>query len=182
MVLLLGNPINGRMARNDCFDLLQEFHIRIRAALLPFSKGIEALETSGKWDNGHHAVIQCFKTFHETEVALHTRNEEIAFYPMMGRRRCEVHAAEGIHTPVECMLREHTDIFAHVHALGLLADILQLQPANTNVLENLIGEGRAILTVLPLHMQKEEQFLFPRARELLPPSDIDAATELIRSL
>jgi hypothetical protein len=80
------------------------------------------------------------------------------------------------------MLREHVDIFAHIHAMGLLADILQLQPANTVALENMIGEGRAILTILPLHMQKEEQFLFPKAREILPRFEIEAATELMDSL
>lgn len=170
------------MSTHDCFDVLQDFHSKIRAALVPVGLCIEALETTGKWGLEHYAALQKFKAFHETEVATHTRDEEIAFYPILGHHWREIHSAETIHTPTECMLREHTDIFAHVHALGLMADILQVQPANTVALENLIGEGRAILTILPLHMQKEEQFLFPKAREILPQKEIDAATELIRTL
>jgi hemerythrin-like domain-containing protein len=137
---------------------------------------------TGKWDSNHHTVIQKFKTFHETDAAMHTRDEEIAFYPILGQRWREIHSAETIHTPTECMLREHVDLFAHVHAMGVLADILQMQPANSVALENLIGEAQAILTILPLHMQKEEQFLFPKAREILPQREIDAATKLILSL
>lgn len=170
------------MIKKDCFDLLQDFHTQIREALIPFAQTIEALDARGKWAKDHYTTIHKFKTFHETNVATHTRDEEIAFYPILGHRWREIHSAETIHTPTECMLREHMDIFAHIHAIGMLADILQLQPANAVALENLIGEGRAILTVLPLHMQKEEQFLFPKAREILPQSEIDAATELIRTL
>lgn len=162
------------MTTNDCFDMLQDFHVKIRAALVPLTDSIETLESTGKWDRIHYTVIQKFKSFHDGEVATHTRDEEIAFYPLL--------VQQNIHTPTECMLREHMDIFAHIHALDLLADILQMQPANTVALENLIGEGRAILTILPLHMQKEEQFLFPKAREILPQKEIDAATELIRTL
>lgn len=172
----------GPMIKKDCFDLLQDFHTQIREALVPFAQTIEALDVAGKWTKEHYTTIHKFKTFHETSVATHTRDEEIAFYPILGQRWREIHSGETIHTPTECMLREHMDIFAHIHAIGMLADILQLQPANAVALENLIGEGRAILTILPLHMQKEEQFLFPKAREILPQSEIDAATELIRTL
>jgi iron-sulfur cluster repair protein YtfE (RIC family) len=170
------------MCAQDCFDMLQEFHDKIRTALIPMAQCIETLESTGKWGREHYTILQKFKTFHETDVATHTRDEEIAFYPILGQRWREIHSAETIHTPTECMLREHTDIFAHVHAFGVLVDILQMQPANSVALETLIGECRAILTILPLHMQKEEQFLFPKAREILPQSEIDAATQLICSL
>lgn len=174
--------ITRYMINKDCFDLLQDFHSQIRTALIPFAQAIETLEATEKWEKEHYATIQKFKTFHETEVATHTRDEEIAFYPILGHHWRAIHSAETIHTPTECMLREHMDIFAHIHAIGLLADILQMQPANNVALENLIGEGQAILTILPLHMQKEEQFLFPKAREILPQSEIDAATQLIHTL
>lgn len=173
---------NPFMISKDCFDLLQDFHSQIRTALIPFSQVIETLEATGKWNKDHYATIQKFKTFHETEVATHTRDEEIAFYPILGQRWRETHPQETIHSPTEYMLREHTDIAAHIHAVGLLADILQVQPANIVALENLVGEGQAVLTILPLHMQKEEQFLFPKAREILPQSEIDSATQLINSL
>lgn len=162
------------MTTNDCFDMLQDFHGKIRSALVPLTDSIEALESTGKWGHEHYLVIQKFKSFHDSEVSTHTRDEEIAFYPLL--------VQQNIHTPTECMLREHMDIFAHIHAIGMLADILQVQPANIVALEALIGEGRAVLTILPLHMQKEEQFLFPKAREILPQKEIDAATELIRTL
>lgn len=162
------------MTTNDCFDMLQDFHGKIRSALVPLTDSIEVLESTGKWCREHYLVIQKFKSFHDSEVSTHTRDEEIAFYPLL--------VQQNIHTPTECMLREHMDIFAHIHAIGMLADILQVQPANIIALEALIGEGRAVLTILPLHMQKEEQFLFPKAREILSQKEIDAATELIRTL
>ncbi len=170
------------MTKKDCFDLLEAFHARILTTLVPFAKDIEAMEAGGKWEGGYYSRIQLFKTFLETEVAAHTLDEEIAFYPILVRCWREAHSADAIHNPIGCMLREHMDVFAHTHTIGVLADILQAQPANTVALENLIGEAHAILTVLPLHIQKEEQFLFSRAREILPQCEIDAATELMCSL
>lgn len=170
------------MTKGDCFDILQDFHTQVRSALRPFAQAIDELESSGKWCSEIYSTLQHFKTFHERKASAHTRDEEIAFYPILGQRWRESRPLETIHSPAEYMLREHSDINAHIHSIGVLADILQQQPANDVVVETLVGEARAILTILPMHMQKEEQFLFPQARELLPQEDIQKATILIQSL
>lgn len=170
------------MSNADCFDLLQTFHSEVYDALIPVTQAIATLESSGNWNAEIYSTLKNFKTFHECDVAAHTRDEEIAFYPILGQRWREKNPLETIHSPAEYMLREHSDIAAHIHAIGVLSDILQQQPKNTVAIESLIGEGRAILTILPMHMQKEEQFLFPQARKLLPQEDIRIATTLIQKL
>ncbi|PIR21393.1 MAG: hypothetical protein COV45_01210 [Deltaproteobacteria bacterium CG11_big_fil_rev_8_21_14_0_20_47_16] len=166
----------------DCFDILEGFHHEIRDALVPFSQAISTLQHSRKWQPLIYTVIQNFKSFHEAEVAAHTRDEEIAFYPIIGVRWRESKTFDTIHAPTEYMLREHTDIASHIHAIGLLSEMLQQQPANKLALEALLGEAQAVLMILPLHMQKEEQFLFPQARKLLPKEDVETATTLIQQL
>ncbi len=162
--------------------MLKAFHCKIYEALIPLAQAMDALESNNKWSSEIYSTLQQFKRFHETEVSTHIRDEEIAFYPVLGQRWRENHPLETIHSPAEYMLREHSDIAAHIHTMGVLSDLLQQQPENTVAIENIIGEGRAVLSIFPMHIQKEEQFLFPQARKLLPQDDIRIATALIQKL
>lgn len=172
----------GPMANVDCFDLLMAFHCKIYEALVPLAQAIDTLEAGGQWTPSLHARIHEFKRFHEIDVTAHTRDEEIAFYPIVNQHWRESHPRETIYSPTMCMLQEHADIAGRIHAMAVLADLLQQQPDNALAIENLVGEGRAILAIFPMHIQKEEQYLFAQARKFLPPDDIALATQLIQKL
>lgn len=170
------------MGHIDCFDILAEFHCKIYEALVPLAQAIDTLDATGRWGPELHGAICRFKHFYEEDVAGHIRDEEIAFYPIINQRWRENNPRETIYSPTMCMLQEHADIAGRIHAMGVLADLLQQQPDNALAIENLVGEGRAVLAIFPMHIQKEEQYLFAQARKFLPPDDIALATQLIQKL
>jgi hemerythrin-like domain-containing protein len=126
-----------------------------------------------------------------TRLLLHARKEDEALFPAIERA---LGAPGG---PTTVMREEHREI--HAHAQRFRDTLHELNEIEHPAIEaggerlralahggggaaELAGTAEAIVTLLDLHFGKEEQILFPMAREVLSRAEIDAVADRMAAI
>jgi regulator of cell morphogenesis and NO signaling len=163
------------MRENPIDQLLQE-HIVIMEQIASLRRAVDVLTTEG--DKGLAEALPIFNQIGQmmaTRLDLHRRKEDDVFFPA-------VETAIGTLDSIEVMRQEHRDI----HAQGVLlretlrelneeqhpaieaeAERLRSLVVKGDDVESLLKTGEEIVYLLDIHFKKEEEILFPMARELL---------------
>lgn len=169
------------MKQNPIEHLLEE-HKVIMAQVADLREAVEALEARGE-----EALPETLPVFTRigqmmaTQLDLHRRKEDDVFFPAM-------EAIIGREGPTEVMRQEHKDI----HAQGVLLretlhELNEVQhpaiEAGGAQLRELAAQGgsaqalqstsQEIIHLLDIHFGKEEEILFPMARQMLEPEMLE---------
>ena len=154
---------------HDAFAILHDCHEHILERLARLETLGRELATAGEITERHMAVFGDVLTFLDTAVAMHSADEEQTLFP---RLRAALGAAAG-HTPMDCMQKEHVD---HQAQLAMLKRAVVKREAKAASREAL-----AIVAAYSEHIGKEEEVLFPWAKETLTnPVLVDAMTQEMR--
>jgi hemerythrin-like domain-containing protein len=119
--------------------------------------------------DGDREAAQSLLSFFEFDLQLHRRKEEEVLFPALGEHI-------GIDSgPVACMLEEHA------REKTLVRDLrASLEQAGGGA--NLRRAVGAFVSHLRLHIQKENEVLFPMAENLLPPEQKEIVFDGMRRI
>ncbi len=163
-------------------DLLLQEHRAIMFEVAELRAAIESL--AGRGENALTDSLPAFKRFDHvmtSQVDLHRRKEDEVLFPAIEQILGEMSSPTGP------MRQEHRDI--HDQGKLLRETLRELNEeqhpaieAGADNLRNLVNAGGSvaamvstgheIIHLLDLHFSKEEQVLFPMARELLAPETL----------
>jgi len=143
-------------------------------------KQLDALEKTGtELENGANPEskekeLKEFLEFTDTSLALHTRDEEQALFPLLEPKICG-HAcgAHGAITPVEVMMANHKDVhaaFAVIRELMKLSKEGNLEPKEAST--EIASQIRFIVDTMRDHIWKEDNVLYRIAKEELSKEDL----------
>jgi len=138
---------------------------------------------------GVRPVLQATVRMIETELLAHARREDEALFPAIERALSE-------ESMTGAMRQEHRDIHAeaerfratlrHLNEVehpAIVAGGTRLSDlAATRDAEVLRATGAELIRLLDEHFQKEEEILFPMAREVLEPSQLEAVSRAMDAL
>ena len=102
------------------------------------------------------ALVNTLLRFHDDVLEIHTRQEEEALFPRIERE---------LDGPVACMLEEHRQ--ANALLAQLMDDARALMAGEAVFGERAVPRVRALAQVFRQHIQKEDQVLYPMARNVL---------------
>jgi iron-sulfur cluster repair protein YtfE (RIC family) len=161
-------PDSKCCAHHDAFAILHDCHEHILERLARLEGLGHELQDADVLEERHMAVVGDVLSFLHTAIPIHSADEERTLFP-----RLRVAQPMLGHTPMDCLEREHVDHAAQLAALERA--IVKRDPA---------AIARAALAVVGSyreHIAKEEEVLFPWARELLgDPALVQAMTREMR--
>lgn len=155
-------------AHHDAFAILHDCHEHILERLARLEGLGHELQRADALEERHLAVLGDVLSFLHTAIPMHSADEERTLFPRL-------RAAQPTlgRTPMDCLEREHVDHGAQLAALERA--VVQRNPS---------AIARAALAVVGSyreHIGKEEEILFPWARELLiDPALVQAMTREMR--
>ncbi len=157
-------------AHAGAFEILERCHEHITQRLEVLEEVARSLRDAQKFRDEHLAVLGDIISFLDTAVPLHTADEEQTLFPML---RKHPQFAEATTTPMDCMEsdhRRHMDTRRTLDTAIVKRDV----QATVRCAMNIAASYRE-------HMQKENEVLFPVARQLLTdPAVIAWMTEEMR--
>jgi hemerythrin-like domain-containing protein len=113
-----------------------------------------------------------FSAFFEREVeGFHGRKEETALFPALARYL----PSPG---PVEVMVTDHRQMRSKEQEMKRGATRLESDPGSTEARGGMVRSGTDLISLLLHHIQKEDNVLFPTARNVLLPREMEAVAEL----
>jgi len=140
---------------HDAFGILHDCHEHILERLTRLETLGRELARATELKEAHLAVLGDVLTFLDTAVPMHSADEEQTLFPRL--REATGHLAG--HTPMDCMEQEHVQ---HQALLAALKRAVVKRDAAATAQSAL-----AIVNEYREHIGKEEQVLFPWARETL---------------
>ena len=157
----------GTCAQKNGFDILAHCHEHILGKLAVLEETARALRHESAFSDALLASFCDVLVFLDTALSLHTADEEQSLFPRL--RRCQPFMGNEGDTPMDCMESEHKQ---HQRMLAVLKRAIMqrevLPVANASVA--LVNEYRT-------HIGKENEILFPWAKELLAdPADVAEMT------
>jgi len=148
--------ITGCCGSKGAFEILSDCHKHILERLALLDVVGQDLQRTPEFDEHRLAVLCDVLTFIDTAVPMHSADEEETLFP---RLRKAMDAPAGSHTPMDCMEEEHV---AHRNLLaGLKRAVMQRDAAAAGRL------ARSIVMEYRSHIGREEEILYPWARETL---------------
>jgi len=178
------------MTKDPIEHLLQE-HVLIMEQIASLRRAVTALST-----NGDMALAETLPVFNQigqmmaTQLDLHRRKEDEVFFPA-------IEAVIGTPGATGVMRQEHRDI----HAQGVLLretlrELNEVQhpaiEAEAEKLRSLVSDGGSadslrktgeeIIYLLDIHFGKEEEILFPMARDLLDTDSLGRIAEQFEAM
>jgi iron-sulfur cluster repair protein YtfE (RIC family) len=162
-------PMTRCCGHHDAFAILHDCHEHILERLARLEMLAKELSRATALEERHLAVLGDVLTFLDTAVAVHSADEEQSLFP----RLRQAMGASGGHTPMDCMESEHVQHQALMAALKRA--VVRREPAAVaRAALAIVGEYRS-------HIGKEEEVLFPWARQLLArPGLVEAMTREMR--
>ncbi|HLF06230.1 MAG TPA: hemerythrin domain-containing protein [Thermoplasmata archaeon] len=117
-----------------------------------------------------------FSAFFEREVeGFHGRKEETALFPALARYL----PSPG---PVEVMVADHRQMRSNEQEMKRGATRLESDPGSIEALGGMVCSGTDLISLLLHHIQKEDNVLFPTARNVLLPREMEEVAEACRSI
>lgn len=164
-------PDTTTCATRGAFDILAHCHEHISERLADLAALAEGLERDRRLDEPRLAVLAGCLAFLDTVIPIHSADEEQTLFPRL-RALPEFQGAHG-HTPMDCMEREHVD---HRALMAALKRDVMLGRA-----EAVARSARAIVASYREHIARENEVLFPWAREqLADPAVVKRMTQEMR--
>ncbi len=102
--------------------------------------------------------------FLHTRLVPHMEAEEDVVYPLM-------ESVMGARGATATMVADHREIHRRIDAVASLADMVGQGPPDDSEVEALREHLYGLWAILRLHLEKEEQLLFPLLDERLSPTD-----------
>jgi len=159
-------------AHADAFGILLACHEHIGERLVILEETGRDLARAETLDEHHLARLCDVLAFLDTAIPIHAADEEQTLFPRLRAHPTFRHATGS--TPMDCMESEHEE---HAAAKAALKAAI--------VKRDVTGMARralALVTAYREHIEKEEQVLFPMARELLAdPTVVDEMTHEMRA-
>lgn len=158
---------------NPILEDLERQHRAAEHLLADLSAAVRRLRSEGSGGPGVLADLARCRTLIQNEIDAHFREEEQALFPVLGRR---IGTEDG---PIAVLMEEHS-VFRRLQldyerALGALE-----AGESGEWPERLAGAADAIHGLLPPHIEKEEQVLFPMAEAVLEDGEWDEVRALCR--
>lgn len=181
-----------RMKPADPIDRLLEEHRTIMAEVAPLRAAVQSLATGG--DDALAGALPALRRVAEmmaTDLLAHARREDEALFPAIEA----ILGAEG--TPTAVMREEHREIHANasrfratlkelneVEHPALVAESAKLRDlvAGSGSARALRETGAEVIRLLDEHFAKEEEVLFPMARQMLSAADLTRVALLMEDL
>lgn len=150
-------PDTTRCATRGAFDILAHCHEHISARLDELAALAADLERDPRLDPPRLALLAGALACLDTVIPIHSADEEQTLFPRL-RALPEFRVSHG-HTPMDCMEREHVEHRALMAALK--RDLMLDRP------EAVARSARAVVAAYREHIARENEVLFPWAREQL---------------
>ena len=156
---------------NQMLEELSRQHRDAEQLLEELSAAVARLRSEGAGGPGVLAELGRCRRLLQGEVDAHFREEEQALFPILGRR---IGTEEG---PIAVLMEEH---FAfRRHQLEYEQALAALEAGRDGPWrEHLVAAARAIGSLLPPHIQKEDEVLFPMAEAVLDEGEWDEVRTL----
>jgi hemerythrin-like domain-containing protein len=154
----------------DVIERLLDEHADFMDALERLNTLIEGVETNGRGDYFEEEARSLLPRLTD-EVEVHSRQEEEYLFPLLAQ-----HLDGG--GPLPTMIAEHEGIREAFQRFrtGLTAWLAGEDAA----CRDWVTAGRDLRGRFSLHMQKENLVLFPMARRLLSPAELEVLAEQMR--
>ena len=166
----LSAPDGSCCSQLSAFEILTTCHEHILEKLAVLDRVGQELQKSEQIDDSHLARLGEVLTFLDKAIPIHSADEEVSLFPRL-RELAPFAGAE--HTPMDCMESEHVGHGEQKAQLKAAMDQRDAAKAGRYAL-NMVREYRT-------HIRKEEDILYPMARELLTDADtIATMTEEMR--
>lgn len=143
-------------ASHDPFEKLAACHQHVLGTLAELERALADLRGPEPFSDRLRATVGDTLTLIQVAIPLHSADEEQTLFPRLRER---APFADAPHTPMDCMESdhvEHREMAASLARASMKRDAAALERAA----RNLIAEYRE-------HISKEDEVLFPMARELL---------------
>lgn len=166
----------------DAIEELMECHQHVL-------KQLEALERAGKevsekgLSDEARSIYSKFFDFANTSLALHTRDEEQALFPLLTPRIC-AHAcgAHGGVTPVEVMMSNHKDVHAAIDVIRTLLELAKKSEDREKLFASEIAVKTGfIVETMRDHIWKEDNVLYAIARQAMPAEELTEVGEKMQA-
>lgn len=155
------------MTGPDPIATLIEDHRRFLTRLADFHGEVSEIARAPVATPEASGRVRRFARFLEEEVdRLHGRKEEEGLFPALA---AHLPSEAG---PVEVLIAEHGTLRTEQATLVRTAERLNQDPEAAEVVPGLLGTESSIRTLLADHIQKEDEILFPMARELLTDGEL----------
>jgi iron-sulfur cluster repair protein YtfE (RIC family) len=156
---------------NPILEELGRQHRDAEHLLLDLSAAVSRLRTEGPGGSGVLAALARCRTLIQDEVDAHFRDEEQALFPVLGRR---IGTEAG---PIAVLMEEHSAF--RRFQLDYERALAALEAGGSGEWRQLLaGAAYAIDGLLPPHIEKEEQVLFPMAEAVLEEGEWDEVKAL----
>jgi iron-sulfur cluster repair protein YtfE (RIC family) len=156
----------------DAFDILAHCHEHILFRLAALEETAGALRLQGAWSDALLASLCDVLVFLDTAIPMHSADEERSLFPRL--RRCPPFLDHGGDTPMDCMEsehRQHQRLLAALKRAIMQRDVLATSDAAV-----------AVVNGYRTHIVKEDEILFPWARQLLvDPAELAEMTREMRA-
>lgn len=160
---------------SDPIATLMEEHRRFLERLESFRDELRGVRAGAVAPADAPRRVAAFAGFLEEDVdRLHGRKEEAGLFPVLERHL----PVEG--GPVEVMLTEHESLREHQRSLARGAEKLQGEPSAIEIISSIDTAFGAVRGLLSDHIAKEDQVLFPMARELLSADEMLEVSEIFQ--
>ena len=169
--ILPAAPDASACAHQSAFEILSTCHEHIGERLAVLETVGRELGSGVEFGESQLARLGDVLAFLDTAIPIHSADEEQSLFPRL-RTRPPFAGVEG--TPMDCMEaehQEHTALRARLKAAVVKRDV----PAVSRAALAIASEYRS-------HIAKEEDILYPMAREVLTdPAEIEAMTGEMRT-
>jgi len=161
----------GCSQHSSAFGILSDCHEHIGQRLSVLEDVARQLGTDDKLTDAQRSSVADVLAFFEKAIPLHSADEEQTLFPRLRERPP---FAGTVGTPMDCMESEHVE---HAALRSRLTEALEAGDGTG------IGRAaRALAAEYRSHISKEEQILYPMAREVLTdPALLDVMAEEMRA-
>lgn len=166
-----------RPTQLDPIAQLMDDHQRYLRRLSEFNQAVAEMTPLARFGPAEVRRVDEFADFLRDEVdALHGQKEETGLFPVLARR---LPSEEG---PVGMLIEEHVGLRDHQQALARWVEAVSTDPEAGERFEPLRRAEETIRSLLTDHIQKEDLMLFPSARDVLRPPDLEEIDRVFREV
>lgn len=156
---------------NPILEELVRQHRDAEQMLVELSAAVTRLRSAGAGEPGVLTDLARCRSLIQGEVDAHFREEEQALFPVLGRR---IGTEDG---PIAVLMEEHCAF--RRHQLEYERALAALEAGEDGEWrERLASAADAIDSLLPVHIEKEDQVLFPMAQAVLEEGEWDEVRAL----
>lgn len=161
----------GFKARNDKdpFSMMERSHRRLEEQLDALLDATAALRADASSTSARAALDEVVE-FIDRSVARHERDEELSLFPRLSGRA-------DLEELVAMLASEHETHRPLHEELGMIVQAVRERPATEDEVHRLHQLANDLLHAYSDHIDREENRLFPAAREVLAQAELEAMAD-----